>query len=103
MPKLEKVFKSTTRLQQRGLGVDEPMFGENTLIRTSYYVIINGYKEFFIVSSYVREQEIADRFIQLLTSEIHDYVISFSRHDVMLLTQMNILTALYQDCSYHSQ
>lgn len=103
MPKLEKVFKSTTRLQQRGLGVDEPMFGGKTLIRTSYYEIINGYKEFFIVSSYVREREIADRFIQLLTSEILDYVISFSRHDVMLLTQMNILTALCQDWSYHSQ
>lgn len=52
MSKPEKVFKSTTDqlklLQERGLVIDDPMFAEEALIRTSYYEIINGYKDLFI-------------------------------------------------------
>ncbi len=52
MSRPEKVFKSTTDqlqlLQRRGLVIDDPMFAEEALIRTSYYEIINGYKDLFI-------------------------------------------------------
>lgn len=52
MSKPEKIFKSTTDkldiLQRRGLVIDDRMFAEEALIRTSYCKIINGYKDLFI-------------------------------------------------------
>lgn len=60
MSKPEKVFKSTTDqlklLQERGLVIDDPMFAEEALIRTSYYEIINGYKDLFVKIDSEEEQ-----------------------------------------------
>lgn len=60
MPKAEKVFTSITDqlklLQQRGLIIDDPVFAEESLIRTSYYEIINGYKDLFIEVDQKEEQ-----------------------------------------------
>lgn len=58
---------------------------------------------FIVALSYLRDREIADRFIRLVTSEIYDYVISFPWHEDMLLSQMNIPITLYQGWLHHSK
>ena len=48
---------------------------------------------FIIALSYPRERES----IRSVTSEIYDYLISFQRHEEILLSQMNIPPALYRE------